>query len=164
MQGKLSRRKDEVSHQEPSAFSFALTPALQNLVVLIMVTICPQPPNPRLHREDALEKGTATRSSVVAWRIPWTEEPGGAKVHGVTKSRTRLSGKHFHFHTVTSTGRLTPYHGSSLASSQLGSRLNSLPQDTRASRSHFKPHSLLILYTSRHPELQPHSITGCDFS
>ena len=26
--------------------------------------------------EDPLEKGTATRSSVVAWRIPWTEEPG----------------------------------------------------------------------------------------
>ena len=27
--------------------------------------------------EDALEKGMATHSSVIAWRIPWTEEPGG---------------------------------------------------------------------------------------
>ena len=27
--------------------------------------------------EDPLEKGMATHSSVVAWRIPWTEEPGG---------------------------------------------------------------------------------------
>ena len=27
--------------------------------------------------EDALEKGMATHSSVLAWRIPWTEEPGG---------------------------------------------------------------------------------------
>ena len=26
--------------------------------------------------EDALEKGMATHSSTVAWRIPWTEEPG----------------------------------------------------------------------------------------
>ena len=26
--------------------------------------------------EDALEKGMATHSSIVAWRIPWTEEPG----------------------------------------------------------------------------------------
>ena len=26
--------------------------------------------------EDPLEKGTATHSSVLAWRIPWTEEPG----------------------------------------------------------------------------------------
>ena len=27
--------------------------------------------------EDALEKGIATPSSILAWRIPWTEEPGG---------------------------------------------------------------------------------------
>ena len=27
--------------------------------------------------EDPLEKGMATHSSVLAWRIPWTEEPGG---------------------------------------------------------------------------------------
>ena len=27
--------------------------------------------------EDALEKGMATHSSVLAWRIPWTEEPSG---------------------------------------------------------------------------------------
>ena len=28
-----------------------------------------------LHQEDPLEKGMATHSSIVAWRIPWTEEP-----------------------------------------------------------------------------------------
>ena len=27
--------------------------------------------------EDPLEKGVATHSSILAWRIPWTEEPGG---------------------------------------------------------------------------------------
>jgi len=27
--------------------------------------------------EDLLEKGMATHSSILAWRIPWTEEPGG---------------------------------------------------------------------------------------
>ena len=27
--------------------------------------------------EDTLEKGTATHSGILAWRIPWTEEPGG---------------------------------------------------------------------------------------
>ena len=27
--------------------------------------------------EDALEKGMATHPSILAWRIPWTEEPGG---------------------------------------------------------------------------------------
>ena len=30
-----------------------------------------------LNREDALEKGMATHSSILAWRIPWTEKPGG---------------------------------------------------------------------------------------
>ena len=29
-----------------------------------------------LDREDPLEKGMATHSSILAWRIPWTEEPG----------------------------------------------------------------------------------------
>ena len=29
-----------------------------------------------LGREDLLEKGMATQSSILAWRIPWTEEPG----------------------------------------------------------------------------------------
>jgi len=29
-----------------------------------------------LGREDPLEKGIATHSSIIAWRIPWTEEPG----------------------------------------------------------------------------------------
>ena len=41
-----------------------------------------------LSREDPLEKETATHSSIPAWRIPWTEEPGGVTVHGVTKSQT----------------------------------------------------------------------------
>ena len=27
--------------------------------------------------EDSLEKGMATHSSILAWRIPWTKEPGG---------------------------------------------------------------------------------------
>jgi len=30
-----------------------------------------------LDREDPLEKGMATHSSILAWRISWTEEPGG---------------------------------------------------------------------------------------
>ena len=41
--------------------------------------------------EDYLEKEMATHSSILAWRIPWTEEPGGLQSMGVTKSRTQLS-------------------------------------------------------------------------
>ena len=38
-----------------------------------------------LGREDRLEKGMATHSSILAWRIPRTEEPGGLQSMGVTK-------------------------------------------------------------------------------
>ena len=42
-----------------------------------------------LSREDALEEGMAAHSSILAWRIPWTEEPGGLHtVHGVAESDT----------------------------------------------------------------------------
>ena len=42
-----------------------------------------------LGREDPLEKEMAIHSSILAWTIPWTEEPGGATVHGVTETDTR---------------------------------------------------------------------------
>ena len=35
-----------------------------------------------LGREDPLEKEMATHSSILAWRIPWTEEPGGLQSTG----------------------------------------------------------------------------------
>ena len=38
--------------------------------------------------EDPLEQEMATPSSILAWRIPWTEEPGGQQSMGVTKSQT----------------------------------------------------------------------------
>ena len=36
--------------------------------------------------EEPLEKGTATHSSILAWRIPWTEEPGVLRSMGLQKS------------------------------------------------------------------------------
>ena len=39
-------------------------------------------------REDPLEKEMATHSKILAWRIPWTEEPGGLRSMGVTESDT----------------------------------------------------------------------------
>ena len=38
--------------------------------------------------EDPLEKGKATHSSILAWRIPWTEEPGG--LHTVSMGLQRV--------------------------------------------------------------------------
>ena len=46
-----------------------------------------------------LENGMATHSSILAWRIPWTEEPGG--VHGVAKSQARsVTNTHTSQHSV----------------------------------------------------------------
>ena len=39
---------------------------------------------PSLGQEDPLEKEMATHSTILAWKIPWTEEPGGL-VHEVAK-------------------------------------------------------------------------------
>ena len=44
-----------------------------------------------LGQEDLLGKEMATHSSILAWKIPWMEEPGGLQVQGVTKSLTWLS-------------------------------------------------------------------------
>ena len=50
-----------------------------------------------LGQEDPLEKEMATHSSILAWRIPWTEELGGLQSNRVTKSRTQLSDFTFTF-------------------------------------------------------------------
>ena len=39
----------------------------------------------------ALEKKMATHSGILAWEIPWTEEPGGLESMGLQKNWTRLS-------------------------------------------------------------------------
>ena len=44
-----------------------------------------------LGREDAPDKEMATYSSILAWRIPWTVEPGGLQSMGSQKSQTQLS-------------------------------------------------------------------------
>ena len=41
-----------------------------------------------LRQEDPLEKVMATHSSILAWRIPWTEEPGGLQSMGLQRDTT----------------------------------------------------------------------------
>ena len=41
-----------------------------------------------LGQEDPLEKEMATHSSILAWRLPWTEEPSGLQSMGSKKSQT----------------------------------------------------------------------------
>ena len=50
--------------------------------------------------EDPLEKGMATHSSILAWRIPWTEEPGGLQAMGLQRVRHDCAtNTHTHTHT-----------------------------------------------------------------
>ena len=44
-----------------------------------------------LGQEDSPEKEMTTHSSVLAWKIPWTEEPGGLQSMESQKSQTQLS-------------------------------------------------------------------------
>ena len=46
-----------------------------------------------LGQEGPLEKGRATRSSILVWEIPWTEEPGGPQSMGSQRVRHNLATK-----------------------------------------------------------------------
>ena len=45
-------------------------------------------------RENPMKKGMATHSHILAWRIPWTEEPGRLQSTGMQKSSVQLSNSH----------------------------------------------------------------------
>ena len=49
--------------------------------------------------EDALEEGKATHSSILAWKIPWMEEPGGLQSTGSQTVGNDWMSKHAHTHT-----------------------------------------------------------------
>ena len=51
-----------------------------------------------LGQEDALEKGMATHSSILAWKIAWTEEPGGLQSMGMQRvGQDGETNEHFQF-------------------------------------------------------------------
>ena len=60
--------------------------------------------DPLERKEDPLEKRMATHSSILAWRIPWTEEPGGLQSMGSQRVRHDLAtitpskGRQWHEH------------------------------------------------------------------
>ena len=55
-----------------------------------MKEMWPEPWVQSLGWEDPLEKEMANHSSILAWEIPWTEEPGGLHSRGVARSQTQL--------------------------------------------------------------------------
>ena len=51
-----------------------------------------------LDQEDPLEKDMATHSNIIAWQIPWTEEPGGYSPEGHKESERSKVTKQRHIH------------------------------------------------------------------
>ena len=45
-----------------------------------------------LSQEDPLEEGMVTHSNILAWRIPWTEEPGGLRTMGLQRAMNTHAG------------------------------------------------------------------------
>ena len=70
-----------------------------------------------LGQEDPLEKEMATHSSILAWRIPWTEEPGGLQSTGSQRVghdwATSLHFSNYHKLRETKEGDVTKCHGGS---------------------------------------------------
>ena len=60
---------------------FLVAQMVKNLIIMW------ETPVQSLGWEDPLEKGMATHSSSLAWRIPWTEEPGGLQSMGSQRVR-----------------------------------------------------------------------------
>ena len=64
---------DELMLQLPSSMGFPHGSVVKNLPTMRIWGNVVQSPG----QEDPLEDGMATHSNILAWRIPWTEEPGG---------------------------------------------------------------------------------------
>ena len=82
---ELARRGKSICFQFPSAtclfFKYSWLGA--SLVAQVVKNL----PAMQETQEDPLEKGMATHSSIHAWRIPWTEEPGGLQSMGSQRVR-----------------------------------------------------------------------------
>ena len=68
------------------SWAFLVTPSVQNQLLPLQETWVQS-----LGQEDPLEKEITTHSSILAWEIPWAEEPGGLQSMGSQMSQTQLS-------------------------------------------------------------------------
>ena len=108
-------------------------PAVQETLVWFLV------------REDPLEEGGATHSSVVAWRIPWTEESGGLQAMGWKRvGRDWATNTHFHFHILPYHNHTTALHFSASVPISGQCQSGTLFSDFESSRVHFILASLLM--------------------
>ena len=88
---RVSSNESDLCNKWPKYWSFSFSPS--NVAQRVKHLPSMQETWVRsLDGEDPLEKEMATHSSILAWKTPWMEKPGGlATVHGLTKSWTQLS-------------------------------------------------------------------------
>ena len=75
--------------RSPEAFTHRLISSLGSLVAQTVKNLSTKQETQirSMGREDPLEKGMATHSSILAWKIPWTEKPGGLQLMGLQRVR-----------------------------------------------------------------------------
>ena len=84
----------KLRHESVSA-SWDLHPGLQEAFqVALVLKNLPCQCRRSLAQEDPLEEGMATHSSILVWKIPWTEEPGGLRSRGLQRVRHDLAHMH----------------------------------------------------------------------
>ena len=79
---KKKKKPKQLMHESTSGCTSLGAQMVKNLPAVQETQVQP------LSQEDPLEKGMAIHSSILAWRIPWTEERGGLTAHGVSISQT----------------------------------------------------------------------------
>ena len=79
-----------------------------------------------LGQEDAMEEEMATHSSILAWRIPWTEEPGGLQFMG--SQRVGRDSAHTHTYKDIFKGSVHQMSAELIISPFLSSSLPDLPE------------------------------------
>ena len=84
--------------------------------------------------EDPLEKGTASHSSILAWRIPWT--------HGVTKSQTRVSDLHFTSIKIAPPSLAVQIQGWAVLGHKSSASLSPFETPLKGDPSNSAPHSI----------------------
>ena len=102
---------------------------------------------PSLGQEDPQEEEMPVHSSMLAWKIPWTEEPGGLQSTGPQRVRHYRAHTHTHTHTCTCTH--TPTH--SLSHTQTHTHRHT---DTH---THTHTHTPLHTYTHTHTHTHTHT-------
>ena len=80
-------------------------------------------------QKDPQEKRMATHSSILAWRIPWTEEPGRLQSRR-SQSWTGLTAYHFHFHVIVYWAQEAPQWGPRFCGAELNGRPEELWNET----------------------------------